>query len=358
MSIQKEHFGDLSDGRPVERYRLSGISGIQVELISYGATVTKLLVPDREGSLGEVVLGYDSLEEYEKGTKFFGAAIGRYANRIAGGSFSLNGKEYHLTRNEASGATLHGGVGFDRKAWEALACEDGEEPSITFGYLSPDGEEGFPGNLEVRITYTLIRDNSLRVAYWARPDQDTPINLTNHSYFNLTGNAGNTVLDHRLSIAADFFTPTSPDGIPTGELWPVKGTPMDFTEGKRVGQEISSSYPQVSAARGYDHNYVLRSNRGEQPAALVYDPGSGRSLAVYTSEPGMQLYTANYLDGTDIGKGGIPLQAYCAFCLETQHFPDSVHQPQFPSAFYRAGEIFRSETEYCFSVDRIPGHKK
>lgn len=358
MGIQKEPFGLLLDGRAVERYRLSGASGIQVELISYGAAVSKLLVPDREGKLGDVVLGYDSPEDYEKGTKFFGAAIGRYANRIAGGSFSLHGTEYHLTRNEASGATLHGGAGFDRKLWKTLACEDGEEPSVTFGYLSPDGEEGFPGNLEVKIAYTLTKNHSLQIKYWAESDQETPINLTNHSYFNLTGDARNTILDHRLFIAGDIFTPTNPDGIPTGEVLPVKGTPMDFTEEKRIGQEISSEYPQISAAMGYDHNYVLRPDREGRPAARAYDPSSGRILEVYTSEPGVQLYTANYLDGADIGKDGIPLQAYCAFCLETQHFPDSVHQPQFPSPFYRAGEIFHSKTEYRFSVDRIPGRER
>lgn len=352
MSIQKELFGYLSDGRAVERYRLSNSSGMQAEIISYGAAVNKLLVPDRNGKLGDVVLGYDSLESYEKGTKFFGAAIGRYANRIAGGSFSLNGKEYRLTQNEASGATLHGGTGFDRKVWHVVSsCEEEDRPSITFAYLSPDGEEGFPGDLEVKVTYTLTRGHSLRIDYWAKANRDTPINLTNHSYFNLTGDAACTVLGHRLQIAADAFTPTTPDGIPTGEVLPVTGTPMDFTTEKPVGQDIHSHYPQIAAARGYDHNYVLSPDREGGKVARVYDPDSGRILEVYTQEPGMQLYTANYLDGTDIGKGGVPLYAYCALCLETQHFPDSVHQPQFPSPFYRAGEVFRSTTEYRFSVD-------
>lgn len=353
MGIQQEPFGRLSDGRMVERYRLTSASGMQADIIPYGAAVTSLLVPDRRGDTADVVLGYDTLQGYELGDKFFGAVIGRYANRIAGASFSQNGKVYRLPPNEPSGATLHGGNGFDRKLWTVAECRDGDQPSLCLRYHSADGEEGFPGALDAEVTYTLTSDCALEICYRARADQDTPINLTNHSYFNLSGDPSKLILSHRLEINGAYYTPTIPEGIPTGEICPVAGTPLDFTSMKPIGQDIASNAPQIVQSKGYDHNFVLNPGEGIRHAAKVYDPQSGRSMEVFTDKPGMQLYTANYLDGTDVGKGGVHLDQYSALCLETQYFPDSVHHSNFPSPFYRAGEQYRFTTRYRFSVDSI-----
>lgn len=352
MGIKKERFGRLGDGRGVERYRLMNRSGMRVEIITYGAAVTRLFVPDRQGRLQDVVLGYDTLEEYQRGDKFFGAVIGRYANRIAGGSFVCDGREYSLTQNEKSGATLHGGDGFDRRVWSVVESRDGDEPSLTLSYHSPDGEEGFPGNLDVTVTYCLTDGNALDIRYRAVADQETPINLTNHSYFNLTGDASKTVLSHQLCVDGTYFTPVTPDGIPTGDLLSVEGTAFDFTHAKAIGQDIHSGDPRIVAAQGYDHNYVLSAAPGIRRAARVCEPESGRVMEVFTDKPGMQLYTGNFLQDTDVGKEGVLLEPYRAFCLETQFFPDSVHQSRFPTPFFKAGQAYAYTTRYCFSTDQ------
>jgi aldose 1-epimerase len=349
MGLQKEPFGRLNNGQLVEKYRMTSAAGMQVEIITYGAAVVRLLTPDRQGNLADVVLGYDTLQDYVNGNKFFGAVIGRYANRIAGAGFSRNGKSFRLPPNEPSGATLHGGNGFDRKLWTVVGGTEGDQPSLCLSYHSKDGEEGFPGALDAEVTYTLKNDGALEICYRAQSNQETPVNLTNHSYFNLTGDPSRSVLSHELQIDGALYTPVDADGIPTGELLAVAGTPLDFTCGKSIGQDIGSHDPQIVQSKGYDHNFVLSSGTGIRRAARVYEPCSGRVMEVFTDKPGMQLYTANYLDGSDIGKGGIRLGQYSALCLETQYFPDSVHQPQFPSPFYRAGEPYRFTTRYCFS---------
>jgi aldose 1-epimerase len=336
--ITREHFG-TTDGQLVYLFTLTNESGFEVSITNYGGAVVSLKTPDRNGSFGDVVLGFETLAEYVGNPLFFGALIGRYANRIARGRFSLDGVEYQLTQNDGVNH-LHGGRGFDKRVWTALEQAESSAASLRLEYLSRDGEEGYPGNLRAQVTYTLA-DDELQIHYEATTDRDTIINLTNHSYFNLAGRG--SILDHELTLHADAFTPVTGDLIPTGELKPVRDTPWDFTRGKAVGRDLA-------AAGGYDHNFALNDYDGSlRTAARLYDPGSGRVLEILTTQPGMQFYSGNFLDGSFAGKGGMVYNKYAALCLEPQHFPDSQNHPNFPSTVLRAGEVYRQLSIYRFS---------
>ena len=344
--LEEQNWG-TAEGQPVKLYTLKNRKGTAVKVTNYGLVITEIQTADRHGALTNVVLGFDTLEQYLKGHPFFGAIAGRVANRIANGKFTLDGKEYTLAVNNGPNH-LHGGrKGFDKAVWEARPLPAGEsEQGIEFHYLSKDGEEGYPGNLDVTVTYTLTDDNELRIDYRATTDQATPVNLTNHSYFNLAGH-GDT-LGTEIEIKADRYTPTDRTLIPTGELAPVKGTPLDFTKSKTMGADIDrlKEFPG-----GYDHNFVL-DNGGKSLAlaARAYEPKSGRVLEVLTTEPGVQLYNGIGLDGKLIGVGGVKYVKYGGFCLETQHFPDAINKPEFPSVVLRPGETFKSTTVFKFAA--------
>jgi len=343
----------LPDGTKVDRYRLSNGRGLQMDVGSLGGAVVSLKVPDARGDLADVVLGFDSLREYQANPPHFGVIIGRYANRIAHAVFSLDGQEYRLAKNHGE-HHLHGGErGFDKRLWAAQAVEEEQGVGIKLFYVSEDGEEGYPGRLSVTVTYWLTEANELRIDYYAVTDKKTVINLTNHSYFNLSGAGSGTVLGHELQINADAFTPVRDAGaIPTGEIRSVEGTPLDFREPTPLGKRIESDYEQLRYGVGYDHNYVLRDDAGVLgEAARVHDPDSGRVMEVATTEPGVQLYTANHLDGSLAGKGGARYGQREALCLETQHFPDSPNQSAFPSTVLEPGEEFTSTTIYKFSAE-------
>ena len=340
-------FGTTADGRPIAIYTLSN-GRITVKVMTLGAIITEIHAPDRDGELGDVVLGFETLEGYLAGHPCFGAATGRFANRIAGGQFTLDGRTYQLPVNDGSN-TLHGGIeGFDKRVWTAEDASGPAGPAVRMTYLSADGEEGFPGNLSVAITYTVTDDDALRIDYEATADEATPINLTNHSYFNLAGPGSGTILDHVVTIAADRYTAVDEEFIPTGELPPVEGTPLDFTTPTPIGARIDE---MTGEPGGYDHNYVLETD-GETPttAARVCDPKTGRVLEMSTSEPGVQFYTGNFLDGTARGKGAV-YEKRTGFCLEAQHFPDSVHFESFPSTILRPGETYTQTTIYRFSAE-------
>jgi aldose 1-epimerase len=342
MSTEKS-FGTF-EGQPITEYTLSNASGMKVGILNYGGTVTKIITPDKNKQMGDVVLGYESLEGFtQKGNPYFNALIGRYGNRIAGGKFTLDGKTYTLATNN-NGNSLHGGLkGFDKVVWTA---EKAGDSSVKLSYLSKDGEEGYPGNLQVNVVYTLTSGNALRIDYTATTDKATPINLTNHCYFNLSAGKDSTILQHELQLNADRYTPVNDVLIPTGKIESVKGTPMDFTSPKPIGKDIAA------VKGGYDHNWVLnKSGSGLSQAATVYDPTSGRVLEVWTTEPGVQFYTGNFLDGSLTNtKGGAKYGKHAALCLETQHFPDSPNQPSFPSTILKPGETYRHTTEYRFSA--------
>ncbi|HWX19490.1 MAG TPA: aldose epimerase family protein [Candidatus Binatia bacterium] len=342
-NTQKSSFGTLPDGTAVDVFTLTNSSGLVAKLTNYGTIITELHVPDRHGKLGDVVLGFDNLGQYLKGHPYFGCTVGRVANRIAKGKFSLEGKTYTLAVNNGLNH-LHGGLkGFDKVVWKA---EPQAGASVKFSYTSADGEEGYPGSLQAIVVMALTEANELRIDYTAASDKPTPINLTNHSYFNLAGQG--EVLGHALMVAADHFTPTDATLVPTGEIKSVKGTPLDFTTPKTLGSRISEL---SNDERGYDHNFVL--NNGGKTLALaarVFEPESGRVMEVHTTEPGVQLYTANYLDGSLTGKGGIVYRKHTAFCLETQHYPDSVNKPNFPSTILRPGQTYRQTTVHKFAV--------
>lgn len=344
--VEKGDFGKLSDGTPVDAYTLTNANGLKAKIITFGAILTELHVPDKSGNLGDVVLGFDNIEQYEKGHPFFGATVGRVANRIAKGKFTLDGKEYTLAINNGPNH-LHGGLkGFDKKVWKAEPVKNGDGPSVKFSTNSPDGEEGYPGNLTVSVTYTLTNKNALRIEYTATTDQDTPVNLTNHSYFNLSGK--DDILNHSMRLNADRFVPVDSTLIPTGELKAVKGTPMDFTAPRLIGERIEQTGGDPT---GYDHCYVI--NHGGKSltlAAHVTEPTTGRVMEVFTTEPGVQFYTGNFLDGTLTGKGGWTYQKHAAFCLEAGHFPDAVNQPKFPSIILHPGSTYHQRTEYVFSA--------
>jgi aldose 1-epimerase len=336
----------------VDLYTLSNASGTEVRVTNYGGIIVSLIVPDRNGKLADIVLGYDDLNGYYNNKAYFGALIGRYGNRIAGGKFKLDGKEYTLAKNNGPNS-LHGGLkGFNQVVWEANAAPTSGGATLTLSYLSKDGEEGFPGNLTVEVTYTLTAANELLLEYTARTDKATPVNLTQHTYFNLQGEGNGDILGHEVLISADRFTPVDKDFIPTGELRPVKGSPFDFTSPTTIGSRINANYDQLSLGRGYDHNLVLNRTGNElQLTARVRGPKSGRILEVYTTEPAVQFYTGNFLDGTIIGKHNHAYQQRAGFCLETQHYPDSPNHPDFPSTILRPGDVFHSRTTFKFLVD-------
>jgi aldose 1-epimerase len=348
---KKESFGRTRDGQAVDIYTLKNARGAEARITTYGGAVVSLKVPDRAGRVDDVVLGFDDIEGYQKTTTYIGALVGRYANRIAKGRFTLNGKEYTLATNNGENH-LHGGVrGFDKVIWTARPVAARSGQALELRYLSKDGEEGYPGNLSVRVVYTLTDANELRIDYYATTDKDTVVNLTNHNYYNLAGQGSGNILGHVLTLNASRFTPTDAGAIPTGELRPVRGTPFDFTRPTAIGARIEQDEEQLKLGKGYDHNFVIDGRAGTlRRAARVTEPTTGRALEVWTTEPGVQLYTGNYLDGTDIGKGGKPYKYRYGFCLETQHFPDSPNQPKFPSTVLRKGAQFRSTTVYKFSA--------
>jgi aldose 1-epimerase len=342
-------FGQTQTSEAVNLYTLTNGKGMEVTISNYGGIVTSLKVPDRTGKSGDVVLGFDSLDGYLKPGPYFGAIIGRYGNRIAHGKFSLDGVEYTLAKNNGENS-LHGGVrGFDKRIW-IVARRAGQSLQLT--YLSKDGEEGFPGDLLATVTYTLIGANDLRIDYAATTDKDTVVNLTNHSYFNLAGQGTGDVLGHRVTIAADRFTPVDKTLIPTGELRSVAGTPFDFRQPHTIGERINSDDEQLMLGKGYDHNFVLnRTGAGLEKAARVIEPTTGRVLEVLTTEPGVQFYTANTLGPALAGKDGKVYGPHSAFCLETQHFPDSPNKPNFPSVVLKKGDHYLTTTVYRFSAE-------
>jgi aldose 1-epimerase len=347
--ITKKAFGKTGDGKPVDLYTLTNQHGMEIRVMSYGGIILSLRVPDKNGEFDDVTLGYESLDGYLEKTAYFGAIIGRYGNRIANGKFTLDGKEYTLAINNGPNA-LHGGLkGFDKVVWAAEPFENQDGAGVIFAYTSPDGEEGYPGNLKARVTYTLTAQNELIFDYHATTDKATPINLTNHTYFHLAGDGKGDILGHVLMLNADRLTPVDKNLIPTGELQSVKGTPLDFTKPTVVGARIHEQNEQLLFAGGYDHNFVInRQGPGLALAARVEGPTTGRVMEVFTTEPGVQFYSGNFLDGTITGKGGHVYTPRTGFCLETQHFPDSPNKPQFPSTILRPGEAYDSKTVYKF----------
>jgi len=344
--MQKQSFGKTEDGQQTDLYILTNKHGMEAAITNYGGTVVSLKVPDRKGKIDDVVLGYDKLEDYAAGKAYFGAIVGRYANRIAHAKFTLEGVTYTLSKNDGDNH-LHGG--FNKRVWTAKDVSSSAGQSLELTYLSKDGEEGFPGNLSVKVVYTLTDQNELKIDYSATTDKDTVINLTNHCYFNLAGQGNGDILQHQLMILGDRFTPVDASLIPTGELRSVKGTPFDFTTATAIGARIDQDDPELKLGRGYDHNWVLNSGKTVALAAQAYEPHSGRVLEVSTTEPGIQFYTGNFLDGIR-GKEGKVYNRRYAFCLETQHFPDSPNHPDFPSTVLKPENPYRSTTVYKFST--------
>jgi aldose 1-epimerase len=348
--MQKEKFGTLPDGREVQRYVLKNRNGVEIHVINYGGIITHLMAPDRNGKVEDIVLGYDSLAGYLKESPFFGAIVGRYGNRIANGKFKLDGKEYSLVQNN-NGQHLHGGtVGFDKVFWDIQENNSAAGNGLRLTYLSNDMEEGYPGNLNVTVDYTLSEDNELRIDYRATTDKPTVVNLTQHSYFNLSGNGKRDILDHILKLNADQYVPVTKVLIPTGELAPVKGTPFDFNTPTPVGARINEKNEQLQIAGGYDHCWVLSDKNNLKDAGVLYDSISGRTLQVLTTEPGIQFYSGNFLTGTITGKGGIVYKHRYGLCLETEHFPDSPNQTKFPSVVLNPGETYSTQTIYKFGI--------
>jgi len=354
MDIKRSVFGKTPDGKQVDLYTLTNSKGIEVGIMTFGGTVVSLKVPDRNGKLGDIVLGHDSLEPYllpdHKGSPYFGCIIGRYGNRIAKGRFQLDGKTYTLATNDGENH-LHGGKeGFDRKLWKAKPIKGKDYVALALTYTSPDMEEGYPGTLKVKVTYTLTEEDELKIDYEATTDKPTICNLTNHNYYNLTCGQRD-ILDHELMIVADQFTPVASGLIPTGQFQSVEGTPMDFRESKPIGRDINADDQQLRLGGGYDHNWVLRKKGGELAlAARLYEPTSGRVMEIYTTEPGLQFYSGNFLDGSIRGKGGVAYKHRWGLCLETQHFPDSPNKPDWPSTVLRPGQVYRSTTVHRFTT--------
>jgi aldose 1-epimerase len=346
--VQQQPFGSV-EGRAITLYTLTNSHGMEVRAMNYGGIIVSIRVPDRNGEFADVVLGHETLDGYRPNPPYFGAIVGRYANRIANGTFALEGQTYTLPRNDGPN-TLHGGTkGFDKVVWDSEPLKG--RTGVAFSYFSKDGEEGFPGNLRVKVIYTLTSPDTLEIDYEATTDKATPINLSQHSYFNLKGEGNGDILDHEIMINADRFTPVDKNLIPTGELRPVKGTPFDFTTQTKIGARIDDNYDQLVLGHGYDHNFVItRQGRGLVLAARVYEPTSGRRLEVSTTQPGVQFYTGNFLDGTISGKQGHIYKRRYGFCLETQHFPDSPNHPSFPTTILRPGETFREKTVFKFSA--------
>ena len=349
-------FGATPEGVSVDLYTLTNANGVEVRAMTYGGIILTLRVPDRDGNLGDVVLGYDALDGYLEASPYFGAIIGRYGNRIGGGQFTLDGEEYSLAVNNGPNA-LHGGLkGFDKVVWNAESFQNDEGVGVVFSYSSPDGEEGYPGTLEATVTYTLTDANELVFDYHAVTDKATPVNLTQHTYFNLAGDGAGDILAHELMLKANDFTPVDSTLIPTGEILSVDGTPFDFTTPIAIGARIDADDEQIGFGGGYDHNYVLDRGEGDSLAlaARVHELTSGRVMEVSTTEPGVQFYTGNFLDGSITGKEGHVYEHRTGFCLETQHYPDSPNKPDFPSTILQPGQEYRSRTVYSFSVQDQP----
>jgi len=349
LTIERSAFQVEHDGKQVDLYTLRNAQGMVVQLTNYGGKIVSIIVPDRDGTMGDVNLGYETAEEYINGTASLGATMGRYANRIAGGQFELNGQVYNLFKNNGAN-TIHGGKkGFRFVVWDGRQID---ESTVELSYLSADGEEGFPGNLRITVVYSVTDDNELKLEYTATTDKPTVINFTNHAFFNLKGEGSGDVLDHVLWVKSAQFTPTDASAIPTGEYRDVQGTPFDFTAPKSLGRDIDMDNEQLAFGGGYDHNFVLNNQGKLDRVARLSEPRSGRIMEVYTTEPGLQVYTANSLTGagTDIGKGGKAYGPRSAVCLETQHFPDAPHHPSFPSTVLNPGEAYQSTTIYKFSA--------
>ncbi len=343
--IVKNFFGTTADGKQVDSFKITNSSGISATILTYGATINEFFAPDRNGELADVLVGFDSIEGHEKYSDYEGMTVGRYANRLENGEFSIDGVKYQAVKNENGITCLHGGSELSTAVWNALIVDDN---SLEMTYHSPDGAMGFPGNVDFKLTFTLFEDNSLKLDYYAVSDKKTILNLTNHAYFNLAG--GGDVLGHELMINADAYTPTDERSIPTGEIRPVESTAFDFRQAKPIGRDIGNDDPQLVMCRGYDHNFCL--NDGDGPAITAYEPTSGRFLEVFTDLCGVQLYTGNFLDGTNPGKQGKPLIKHAGFCLETQFYPNTPNIPEFPQCTYEAGEPFKSTTVFRFSVKK------
>lgn len=350
-TVRKLH-RSLSNGEVADLFQLENSRGTQLLLSSYGARWIGLQTADRQGILADVIVGHEALSDFESADAYFGCTVGRYANRIANGQFSIDGKTYHLAKNLNRKTHLHGGIkGFDQYIWHAEMLDETDRSGVRFTHNSPEGDEGYPGNLQVEVVYWLTEANEVRIAYTARTDQPTHINLTNHAYFNLLGDLNQTVLGHELQLFAEAFTATDDDLVPTGALETVTGTPLDFRQPKRLGKDIEVDDRLIRIANGYDHNFVITPSPSPLAlAAIVKEPVSGRMMQVHTTQPGVQLYTANWFDGTISGKEGIPLQKNCAFCLETQHFPDSPNHPHFPSTLLLPQQVYSHISQYTFGI--------
>ncbi len=344
MSILKSTYGTLPDGREVFSYVIKNKAGASAQIITYGGTLNALFMPDKNGVFKDVLLGFDDLKGHIERSDYQGMLVGRYANRIANGQFKIGDKTYNVTINEKGITSLHGGGEMSNDLWDAEIADDS---TLKLSFFSPDGSHGFPGNLNVTAVYSLSDTNELSVEYSTVADKDTIVNFTNHAYFNLKGFDGGDILDHILQINADYFTPTDENSIPTGELKEVMGTPFDFTQEKEIGKEINADYDQLNYCRGYDHNFCLR--KGAKPNVKVYEPKCGRGMEVFTDLPGVQLYCGNFLSGRE-GKNGTKMGKHSGFCLETQYYPDTPNQPNFPQCTFKAGEEFRSKTVYKFFV--------
>lgn len=344
MQITEERFGQLSDGRNAQLFTLKNENGVEVKITNYGGIIVSLMTPDSEGNVENIVLGFDNLEPYLGEHPYFGALIGRYGNRIENGQFELNSTEYQLSVNDGD-HHLHGGEhGFDKVLWDAEMTED---YALRLRYTSEDGEEGYPGRLDVKATYRLTNENELRIEFEATTDKETPVNLTAHSYFNLTGKPATSILDHELKLHADIYTPVTDDLIPTGDISPVEGTPFDFSEYRDIGARID----QVPG--GYDHNFVADTSGREDLSLMaeVREPGTGRTLKVLSTQPGIQFYSGNFLDGSLENENGVPLEQHSGFCLEPQHFPNSPNETDFPSTILKPGETYRNLIVYQFGTE-------
>lgn len=352
MGITTRVFGTTPEGKEVHIYKLTNSAGMFVEIASVGGVIVTLSVPDRNKRIDDVTLGYDSLTDYLRKGPYFGALIGRHGNRIENASFELNGVEYKLAKNDGNNH-LHGGViGFDKKVWDAeiVSAKYGGE-ALRLTYRSKDGEEGYPGNLDVKVTYSLTDENALVIDYEAVTDKDTVVNMTNHAYFNLAGHSSGDITKHEMMIVADHFTPVNKEVVPTGEIRAVAGTPFDFTRLTAVGPGLLSSDEQIANGGGYDHNWVLKvSGTKPEKAAEVYEPVTGRVMEVFTTKPGVQFYSGNFLNGSDVGKGGAVYGKHSGLCLETQYFPNAMKHTHFPSPILRAGETYKHTTIYKFGV--------
>jgi len=352
MNIKKEAYGKTADGKAVDLYTLTNANGLVAKVTNFGAIVTELWVPDRNGNLGNVVQGYDTLEEYIQCTAYFGATVGRVGNRTAGGKFTLDGVEYTLAKNDNGVNHLHGGnVGFNKVVWDASEVRTADAVGVKLTYLSKDGEEGYPGNLMCTVTHWLTNDDEHKIEYEVTTDKPTVHNVTHHGYFNLAGEGSGDILSHELMIDAANISPVDKGLIPTGQLMPVAGTPFDFNKSTVIGARINQDDEQLKFGLGYDHNWVLNNYDGScRKVSVLYDPKSGRVMETHTTEPGLQFYSGNFLDGTITGKGGKVYEHRYALCLETDHFPDSANHPQFPSIVLRPGETYKSTTAYKFST--------